>query len=72
MVLRLRPVTSLDSNLCRFFWMKSRLLIPVWCLPIGLEWFVYVLDWTADILTMKTEIAPKELLLNRSTQLLSY
>ena len=36
-------------------------------------WFMFgVLDWTADILTMKVGTAPKELLLDRSTSPLSY
>ena len=45
-----------------FCWMESLLLICVWCL-----W----LDWTTGIQTMKTGIAPKQLL-NKSTTSLSF
>ena len=44
-----------------FCWMVPLLLIHVWCL-----------DLTADILTMKTGVTPKEILLIRSPTLLSY
>ena len=47
-----------------FFWIEPPLLIPVWSLPTGLDccyWFVFdVLDWTADILTTKTDITSKD------------
>jgi hypothetical protein len=60
----LLPLTSADSSdpsaLC---WIVSPLLIHVWCL---------LLEWTADALTTKIGIAPKELLLNRSIIPLSY
>jgi hypothetical protein len=54
-----------------------QLLIWVWCLPIRLQlgcyWLVFgILDWTADMLTRKTGISPKGLLLHRSKDPISY
>lgn len=58
------PVTHKDSaEPCCFCWIVPQLLIHIWCL---------LLNWTAGILTMKGEIAPKELLLNRCTTTFSY
>ena len=59
---------------CSFFRIELWLLVCVWCLQgerTGLQLLVHIWcllqDWTEDILTMKTELTPKELFLNSST-----
>ena len=57
-----------------FFWIELTLLIYVWCLLNGLGysyWFMFgVWEWT-PLRTTKIGIPPKDLILNRSTSLVS-
>jgi len=43
---------------CSFFWIVPLVLIHVWCLVFGV--WCLLLNWTAGILTMKSQIAQKD------------